>query len=61
MIEITSNKNKIITHIKKLDSTSYRKKTGEFVIEGERLVRDAVSNGVELCYLIAEFVIEYIF
>lgn len=52
MIEITSNKNKIITHIKKLDSTSYRRKTGEFVIEGERLVRDAVSNGVELCYLI---------
>lgn len=52
MTEITSNKNKIITHIKKLESSSYRKKTREFIIEGERLVNDAASNGVSLCSLI---------
>jgi len=52
MIEITSNKNKIITHIRKLESSSYRKKTGEFIIEGERLVNDAAANGVTLCLLV---------
>lgn len=52
MTEITSNKNKLITHIKKLDLASYRKKTGEFIIEGERLVNDARENGVELCSLL---------
>lgn len=51
MTEITSNKNKIITHIKKLESSSYRKKMGEFIIEGERLVKDAASNGVKFCSL----------
>ncbi len=48
MIEITSAENQIIKHIRKLSTAAYRKKCGETVLEGERLVRDAEGFGGEL-------------
>lgn len=47
MIYIKSNENAVIKHINSLKKRSYREKTGEFIIEGERGVRDAVKNGAE--------------
>ncbi len=48
MLEITSTENQIIKHIRKLSSHAYRKKCGETVLEGERLVHDCVAYGGEL-------------
>lgn len=49
MEKITSVQNGKIKQISKLVSSSKeRKKTGEFVIEGARLCRDAVLSGVEI-------------
>ena len=45
---ITSQENSLVKHIKKLQIKSYRMKTGEYLLEGYRLVRDAIENGVEL-------------
>ena len=45
---ITSQENSLVKHIKKLQTKSYRVKTGEYLLEGYRLVRDAIENGVEL-------------
>lgn len=45
---ITSPDNSLVKHIKKLQTKSYRTKTGEYLLEGYRLVRDAIENGVEL-------------
>ncbi len=47
MLEITSRKNPLIAHIKKLSADgAYRKEHAEFVCEGEKLLREAVSAGV---------------
>ncbi|WP_094547452.1 TrmH family RNA methyltransferase [Petroclostridium xylanilyticum] len=43
-IEITSTANKIFKHIKSLGSKSYREKYNEFVIEGARLIKDALQS-----------------
>ncbi len=45
---ITSQENSLVKHIKKLQTKSYRIKTGEYLLEGYRLVRDAIENGVKL-------------
>ncbi len=52
MTDITSAKNHIISEVKKLESSSYRKKQGKFLIEGERLVCDAYHNGCHILYVL---------
>ena len=56
MEKITSRKNKIITHIKKLSTDSaYRCESKEYVCDGEKLLNEAVSSGVDIsCVLWAE-------
>ncbi|MEA4823172.1 MAG: RNA methyltransferase [Clostridiaceae bacterium] len=47
MERITSRQNALITHIERLSSDpSYRAQRGEFVCEGEKLLREALVSGV---------------
>lgn len=48
MLEITSTENQLIKHIRKLSAHTYRKKCGETVLEGERLVNDCIRFGGEI-------------
>ncbi len=49
MIEIKSRKNPIIVHLKKLGADSnYRRDTGEFLCDGEKLLTEAVLNGAAI-------------
>ncbi len=48
MLEITSTENQLIKHIRKLSLHTYRKKCGETVLEGERLVNDCIRFGGEI-------------
>lgn len=43
---ISSAKNELIKHMKRLKERSYRRETGLHLIEGERLVFDALKSGV---------------
>lgn len=52
MIRIESASNSIYKQTKKLLSVRGRKKTNMFIIEGERLVRDACRKGAQLEYII---------
>ena len=46
---ITSRKNRIITHLKKLSADgAYRRQAGEFVCDGEKTLKEALSFGAEL-------------
>lgn len=46
---ITSRSNPLIAHIRKLTSSrSYRKKCGEFVGDGVKLLQEAIQNGIPL-------------
>ncbi|MCM1289196.1 MAG: RNA methyltransferase [Corallococcus sp.] len=45
---ITSAENPKIAEVKKLTDKKYRKRTGLYVIEGERLVRDAIRYGMDI-------------
>ncbi len=49
MEHITSRKNRIITHLKELSTDgAYRKQSGEFVCDGEKTLKEALSFGTEL-------------
>ena len=48
MIEITSAENQVVKHLRKLSGGAFRKKCGETVLEGERLVNDVVAYGGEV-------------
>ncbi|NCB74748.1 MAG: RNA methyltransferase [Clostridia bacterium] len=49
MEHITSRKNRIISHLKELSSDgAYRKQSGEFVCDGEKTLREAISFGAEI-------------
>ncbi|MBE7024828.1 MAG: RNA methyltransferase [Ruminococcaceae bacterium] len=48
MIEIISAENRIIKHIRKLSGHLWRAKSGETVLEGERIVNDSVAYGAKL-------------
>lgn len=44
---ITSRENKLLRHISRLISdTKYRRANGEYVCEGEKLLREALRDGV---------------
>ena len=45
MIEISSQENPVIKHIKQLSKRKYREKYREFKIEGVRMIHDALENG----------------
>ena len=46
---ITSRKNRIITHLKELSADkAYRSQTGEFVCDGEKTLKEALSFGAEI-------------
>ena len=46
---ITSRKNRTITHLKDLSADkAYRKQTGEFVCDGEKTLKEALSSGAEI-------------
>ncbi|MBE7012924.1 MAG: RNA methyltransferase [Ruminococcaceae bacterium] len=51
---IDSTSNKIVKHTKKLFERSGRKEYGQFIIEGRRLVSDAISAGADIEYVITE-------
>lgn len=49
MERITSRKNQYIAHLRALASSGeYRREKGEFVLDGEKLLREALSNGAEV-------------
>ena len=52
MQKIESSSNSIIKQTKKLLTAQGRKKLGLFILEGERLVRDAVSAGADIEYIL---------
>ena len=51
---ITSAQNNIFKHIAKLGEAKYRNKFGEFVLEGERLVCDAVCLGADISFIVVK-------
>lgn len=51
---IDSTSNKIIKHTKKLWDRSGRKEHNQFIIEGKRLVLDAISCGADIEYILIE-------
>ncbi|MFB0921106.1 MAG: RNA methyltransferase [Oscillospiraceae bacterium] len=49
MEHITSRKNRIIVHLKELSQDgAYRRKNGEFVCDGEKMLKEALSFGAEV-------------
>ncbi len=51
MIKIESSSNDLFKKTKKLLTRSGRKKAGKFIIEGERIVRDAFSGKAKIDYI----------
>ena len=51
IINIESHSNNIYKSTKKLMSASERRKTGRFIVEGYRIVADAVRHGADIDYI----------
>lgn len=51
---IDSTSNRIVKHTKKLLERSGRREHGQFIIEGKRLVHDAIENGADIEYILFE-------
>lgn len=49
---IRSSQNSIIKHVKSLQVKKYRDELGEFVIEGEKLIEEALAYGAELSFAV---------
>ena len=45
---ITSKDNETIKHIKKLKEKKYREEYGEFIVEGIKMIEEALSEGVKI-------------
>jgi TrmH family RNA methyltransferase len=55
MNEITSRKNPIVLHFKRLGADgAYRRETGEFLCDGEKLLKDALSSGAVVTAVLTE-------
>lgn len=53
MENITSRKNKIISHLRSVASDSgYRRDCGEFICDGEKTLKEAISFGAEIKYVL---------
>ncbi len=48
---IKSRSNSLIKHIKSLQIKKYRDEYGEFVIEGEKLISEALGHGISISYV----------
>lgn len=46
---ITSDQNKIVKYLKSLQIKKFRDKEKKYLVEGTRLVEDALGSGVEIC------------
>ena len=49
---ITSKDNEIIKNIKKLKEKKYRDQTGEYIIEGIKLVEEAIIENVKISKIV---------
>ena len=54
MKEITSKENSVIKHIVKLKEKKYRKEFGEYVVEGAKIVKEAIEEKAEIKYIIID-------
>ena len=45
---ITSKDNEIVKHIRKLRDKKYRDESGEFIIEGVKIIEEAVSENAKI-------------
>jgi TrmH family RNA methyltransferase len=55
MNEITSRKNPLIQHLKRLGTDgAYRRETGQFLCDGEKLLKDAILSGAEITTVLTE-------
>lgn len=52
MQRITSKDNSIIKHIKRLKEKKYRAEYGEYIIEGLKLIKEAVQENAEIKYIV---------
>ncbi len=50
MERITSLQNPLIKQLKKLNSPASRREAGMFLVEGIKLCKEALCNGLEICY-----------
>ena len=48
MLRITSKDNEFIKHVKKLKDKKYRDEAGEFVIEGIKLIEEAMQENAKI-------------
>ena len=57
---ITSRSNPVCVHIKKLGSDkSYRHKCGEFLCDGEKLLKEAIDSGAEVITVLTSKVLKF--
>lgn len=54
MKEITSKENSVIKHIVKLKEKKYRKEFGEYIVEGAKIVKEAIEENAEIKYIIID-------
>ena len=54
MKEITSKENSIIKHIVKLKEKKYRKEYGEFIVEGAKIVKEAIEENAKIKYIVID-------
>ena len=52
MQKISSKDNNLIKHIKKLKEKKYRDEFGEYIIEGLKLVKEAIEENVDIIYIV---------
>ena len=49
---ITSKDNEFIKHLKKLKEKKYREKYSEFIVEGIKMIQEAIDEGSEIKHII---------
>lgn len=54
MKEITSKENSVIKHIVKLKEKKYRKEFGEYIVEGAKIVKEAIEENAKIRYIIID-------
>lgn len=55
MERITSRKNPLMEHLRRLDGAAYRRKSGDFLCDSPKLVEEAVRHGVTVtCVVVSE-------
>ena len=51
MERITSRKNPLLEHMRRLDSAAYRRERGEFLCDSPKLVEEALRHGAQVVSL----------